>query len=219
MDGRGLAHPVGLLDHGNANYGSTPVDPEDRAAFVDGFAVGTKAELDQAEIEALDATYAAYLLAVERGAIGAHYLVSWEVVIDLHGASLSQIWQWAGQIRTTELSIGIDPAYIYEELGKLSGDLSGWLEHEYFGAHEIALRAHHRLTQIHPFTDVNGRITRLYADLLLASLTEQPTCVVDWAPANVDKHAYIAALQHADQAAGDVRALMRLLPMKPIRDA
>lgn len=62
------------MDHENAKYGSTPVDLEDQTAFVDGFSAGTKAELNQAEIDGLDATYVEYLLAVERGAIGAHYL-------------------------------------------------------------------------------------------------------------------------------------------------
>lgn len=207
------------MDHENAKYGSTPVDLEDQTAFVDGFSVGTEAEINQAEIDGLDATYVEYLLAVGRGAIGAHYLANWKILIDLHGASLSHIWRRAGRIRTMELTIGVDPAYMYEELGKLSLDLSGWLEHGWFSAHELAMRAHHRLVQIHPFKDVNGRITRLYADLQLASLTEQPACVVDWAPANADKRTYIRALQHADQAAGDVRPLMALLPLKPIHVA
>lgn len=61
---------------------------------------------------------------------------------------------------------------------------------------EAAMAAHHHLVMVHPFVDGNGRITRLFADLLLYSLTSQYT--FDWEPV-IGSQDYFSALQEADQ--------------------
>jgi fido (protein-threonine AMPylation protein) len=83
-----------------------------------------------------------------------------------------------------------------------------WANETDMGALEVATRAHHLLVQIHPFVDVNGRITRLYADLVSLALTGDR--VLDWSGAEVDKEAYIAALRVADTS-GDVNPLLAIL--------
>jgi fido (protein-threonine AMPylation protein) len=45
-----------------------------------------------------------------------------------------------------------------------------WVNHETFPPDEIAVRLHHRLTQIHSFPNGNGRHARMMADLLIEKL-------------------------------------------------
>ena len=56
------------------------------------------------------------------------------------------------------------------------------------------MNAHHRLVFLHPFTDGNGRVTRLFADALLFALTDG-TRVFDWIE---DVPTYLQALRAAD---------------------
>ena len=65
---------------------------------------------------------------------------------------------------------------------------------------EIAVRLHHRLVDIHPFPNGNGRHARLMADLLVMSLGGER---FSWGSANLQdagevRRRYIAALQAAD---------------------
>ncbi len=63
------------------------------------------------------------------------------------------------------------------------------------------MRFHHRLVQIHPFPNGNGRHARLMADLLVMSLGKQR---FSWGRANLRnagamRQTYIAALRAADR--------------------
>lgn len=193
-------------------YGSTPVSPAERHAFVSGFSAETKQAVDQAEIDGLEASYVKYLSGIVSGRIGAAEMTDWAILEKLHRESLSGIWQWAGQIRTTELNIGVDPVQVRQKFGEFMENLKTWLQTDWFTDHEIALKVHHEITRIHPCVDVNGRISRMYADPVMAFLTDKPVFVIDWSVADLDKPTYIAALRHADQAAGDVSRLMAILP-------
>ena len=62
------------------------------------------------------------------------------------------------------------------------------------------MRFHHRLVQIHPFANGNGRHARLMADLLVMRLGGER---FSWGSANLEdagavRQRYIAALQAAD---------------------
>lgn len=59
---------------------------------------------------------------------------------------------------------------IRNELYEAMGTVRFWADQTDMPAIEVATRAHHLLVQIHPFVDVNGRITRLYADLVMLAL-------------------------------------------------
>jgi fido (protein-threonine AMPylation protein) len=49
-----------------------------------------------------------------------------------------------------------------------------WVAHATYPTDEIAARFHHRLVQIHPFPNGNGRHGRLMADALLVELGASP---------------------------------------------
>lgn len=51
------------------------------------------------------------------------------------------------------------------------GTVRFWADQTEMPPIEVAARAHHLLVRTHPFGDVNGRITRLYADLVMLALT------------------------------------------------
>jgi fido (protein-threonine AMPylation protein) len=75
----------------------------------------------------------------------------------------------------------------------------------------VAMSAHHHLVKIHPFVDGNGRVTRLYADALLLSLTGDR--IFDW----TDDPMYFDALRRADSSM-DPSELLSLIPVKILRD-
>jgi Fic family protein len=86
----------------------------------------------------------------------------------------------------------------------LMGDFAAWL-----GAApatpETAFKAHHRLVDIHPFNDGNGRTARLLMNLVLIRGGYPPVAVRPH-----DRLAYLHALQEAQAGQGD-EAFKRLL--------
>ncbi|OGA45885.1 MAG: mobile mystery protein B [Betaproteobacteria bacterium RIFCSPLOWO2_12_FULL_62_58] len=119
---------------------------------------------------------------------------------ELHRRMFGKTWKWAGMFRTKETNPGIDPANIPVELKKLFDDVSYQLKQKSMPLDEIAARFHHRLTQIHPFPNGNGRHARLMTDILLKQSGAE---AFDWgntdfvAPGEV-RDRYIAALRTAD---------------------
>jgi Fic-DOC domain mobile mystery protein B len=100
---------------------------------------------------------------------------------------------------------------IYEiptALRQLLADTNAWIEYKAYPPDEIAVRFHHRLVQIHPFPNGNGRHARLMADLLIMRLGMER---FSWGRENLRdagtvRRRYIAALQTADQH--DIRPLL-----------
>jgi Fic-DOC domain mobile mystery protein B len=85
----------------------------------------------------------------------------------LHKKMFGDVWVWAGKFRITERNIGIKAYKIQESLKILLDDVNYWIINNTFSKKEIAVRLHHRLVQIHPFPNGNGRISRLMADLFM----------------------------------------------------
>lgn len=82
----------------------------------------------------------------------------------------------------------------------MADEVQAWIGYESFPSDAIALRLHHRLTQIHPSPNGNGRLSRMAADLLIL---RQGGKRFTWGGANlVDASAtrreYIDALRRAD---------------------
>ena len=79
-------------------------------------------------------------------------------------------------------------------------DVRYWVEHNTYPPDEIAARLHHRLTEIHPFPNGNGRHARMMADLLIESLGGQPFSWGGGSLAGVGelRAKYVAALKAAD---------------------
>lgn len=82
----------------------------------------------------------------------------------LHEKMFDAVWEWAGQYRNSEKSIGIDPYRVPKEVHKLCDDAEFWVNNNSFDHLEFCARLHHELTYIHPFPNGNGRHARLYTD-------------------------------------------------------
>ena len=126
----------------------------------------------------------------------------------LHKKMFCDVWIWAGEYRTTERNIGIAPYQIPMKLMQLFDDLIFWIDNKTYSNYEIAVRLHHKLVQIHPFPNGNGRVSRLMADLVLQKLEGK---TLYWGDTNlVDvsevRRKYIDALRKAD--AGDYTDLL-----------
>ena len=137
-----------------------------------------------------------------------------EVLLDdqflrrLHGEMFGQVWDWAGTYRRSETNIGIDPHQIAPAVRNLVADARVWIQEKVYESDELAVRFHHRLVQIHPFPNGNGRLGRVAADYLVAALGRQR---FTWG-ANSGltteglRVRYLAALRRADQ--GDPEQLL-----------
>jgi Fic-DOC domain mobile mystery protein B len=127
-------------------------------------------------------------------------LLSEKFIRDLHRQMLGDVWQWAGKFRTSQRNIGTDYWRIAIELRQLLDDARTWVESKAYPPDEIAVRFHHRLVQIHPFPNGNGRHARLMADLLVMQLGSER---FSWGRESLRKTGmararYIEALHAAD---------------------
>jgi Fic-DOC domain mobile mystery protein B len=126
--------------------------------------------------------------------------LSEKFVRELHRRMLGEVWRWAGKLRTSERNLGIAFYAIPVALRQLLDDTKAWIEYKTYPPDEIAVRFHHRLVQIHPFANGNGRHARLMADLLVMRLGGER---FSWGSANLQdasvvRQRYSAALQAAD---------------------
>jgi len=147
----------------------TPLDPDEAAALRLSW-VRTQADLNFAE--------AANIAAGMQWASGRHRTPA-EILDDLflrqlHGRMFGDVWQWAGQYRTSEKNIGTT---LHWQIGgcvrDLVGDVLCWVADSTpaaWPADEICVRFHHRLVWVHPFSNGNGRHSRAAADLLGVAL-------------------------------------------------
>lgn len=128
-------------------------------------------------------------------------VLSEDFLKQLHKRMFGNVWRWAGEFRQSERNIGVDAYRISMDLRKLLEDCQYWVEHKTYVPDEIAARFSHRLVQIHPFSNGNGRHSRIAADLLLVSLGQER---FSWGQANLvdaneTRRRYIDALHAADQ--------------------
>lgn len=124
---------------------------------------------------------------------------------DLHQAMFGDVWRWAGEYRKLGTNIGVAPAQISTCVLQLVGDTKARIDHRTFAPDEIAVRFHHRLVEIHPFRDGNGRHGRIAADYLVEALGSP---YFSWGRRlDVDTQTlrgqYIAALRRADRGGFD----------------
>lgn len=174
--------------------GATAIDPDEARALIPSH-IATQAELNEWEHE--------NIVEGERWAFGRRRkdILTMKFLQRLHRKMFGATWRWAGQWRTTEKNIGIAPERIPEALRKLFLDVEVQLDAYNYPPREIAARLHHRLVQIHPFPNGNGRVARTYADVWLFSQGLErfrwgDTDLV--APGQV-RERYIGALRAADR--------------------
>ena len=135
---------------------------------------------------------------------------TYEWFLQLHYEMFGDIWDWAGNLRQVELSIGVKAYMVGIELKNLVDDLTYWDKHKTFDIVETAARLHHRAVQIHPFKNGNGRWSRMLANIYLKQNGLQPT---KWnenllSKENLHRDDYIKALKKADN--GDYSELIKL---------
>ncbi len=139
--------------------GSTPLDPDEVAGLKLPY-ISTQAELNTAEQNNL-LQGRAWAEKVKKDD-----LLSDIFIRKLHSRMFKDVWNWAGKYRKSDKSIGVDWKQISGSILQLCGDAQFWIENNTFAWDEIGCRFHHRLVQIHPFSNGNGRHARLMTDLL-----------------------------------------------------
>jgi len=172
--------------------GHTELSPEDHDGLIPSY-IATRGDLFDAEQRNI-------VQALLRRPPRAEELLDDRYLRDLHDAMFGQVWSWAGQYRTRETNIGIEPAQIAVAVRSLTDDIVWWVDSETFPIDEIAVRFHHRLVAIHPFRNGNGRHGRVAADYLARALgTEAFSWGRNLELATGDlRRAYLSALQSAD---------------------
>ena len=186
-------------------YGATPIDPDEAEGLIP--SISTRAELNT--FEALNIVEA---LGWAHGRKRIHReLLSIETLRLLHKRMFNKTWRWAGSIRITEKSIGVAPHQILPSLRGLTDDAKYWLEFGTYEPPEIAARFHHRLVQIHPFPNGNGRHARFATDLLCEwqgwNLSEWGS--TDLASETAIRKRYIEVLRQADSH--DIEGLIEFM--------
>ncbi len=171
---------------------ATPLTPEEMRELIPAY-IAYRSELNEAEQE--------NIARAQDWALGRRRdLLSEKFVQELHRRMLGDVWRWAGKFRTSERNLGIPFYEIPAALRHLLDDAKAWIAYQSYPPDEIAVRFHHRLVQIHPFPNGNGRHSRLMADLLVMQLGRER---FSWGRANLRdasemRRRYIAALQAAD---------------------
>lgn len=175
--------------------GATPVDPDEIAGlkFKHITTRGELNELEQANIQ----QGLIWLQRRRRGDI-----LTEVITRRLHTRLFGDVWSWAGNYRDTEKNIGIDPIQIPIQLRELFDNSRYWIDNDTYNPLEAAARFHHRMVQIHPFTNGNGRHARIASDVLLRDYFSHSP--IDWAQggsleiSSMRRDAYISALRAAD---------------------
>lgn len=185
---------------------ATPLDPDEAQGLIPSH-ITTRGQLNEWEQQ--------NILEGERWALARKHrnLLSLEFLNQLHRQMFGRTWKWAGQFRTTEKNIGIDPTQIAIRVQELMRDVRAQVEHRAYPPDEIAARFHHRLVWIHPFPNGNGRVSRTMTDLLLISLGVDPFSwggeYADLIGAGEIRDRYINALRSADR--GDFAPLLNFV--------
>jgi len=185
--------------------GATPLDP-DEAAGLKLTHIATMEELNIFEQQNIQQAAAWAFGGREKDMLNQTY------IRQLHKRMFGNVWKWAGEYRTSNKNIGVAREMIGIELRQLCDDVAYWIAQATFSPDKIAVRFHHRLVAIHPFSNGNGRHARLIADVLLERKLICPR--FSWggdnlvAPGDI-RPAYIHALQAADR--GDYSPLMQFI--------
>ncbi len=186
--------------------GATPLGPDEIGGLKFKH-ITTRGELDELE-QANIQQGLLWLFARKRGDICEE-----DFIRIVHRRLFADVWDWAGTFRQREMNIGIGPQQIAEQLHILLGNARYWAEEKVFPPLEAAARIHHRLVEIHPFPNGNGRHGRIAADLYLRDYFNHAP--VRWTGGknlqvnNDRRDAYIASLRNAD--AGEFDPLLEFV--------
>lgn len=171
---------------------NTPLPPEERERLIPSY-ITLRHELNEAEQVNIGEGLR-WATSRKRDVLDQAFLC------ELHRRMFGDVWDWAGDYRTTPRNIGIDAYRISVAVRQVVDDVRYWVEHETFPPDEIAVRFSHMLVAIHPFPNGNGRFSRLAGDLLARRLGRPPFTWgrADLVDAGETRARYAAALRAAD---------------------
>jgi fido (protein-threonine AMPylation protein) len=154
------------------------------------------------------------LTATFAGSLQLDDLLSDYFLRDLHTRLYGDIWAWAGRWREREVNIGVAPDQVAVELRNALDNIRyRWDHTDDWTPRELGVVTHAEAVRVHPFTDGNGRTTRLLADLVFISAQDPAEYQYDW---DVDdKERYINLLRGFD-VHRDVRALAAFIAVQSI---
>lgn len=137
-------------------------------------------------------------------------LLSEEFIKLLHKRMFGEVWRWAGSFRKSNKNIGVDKFQIPIKVKNLIEDCRYWIENAVYSEDEICVRFKHKLVFIHPFTNGNGRHSRLLADIMVEKLFNKP--VFTWGRRDLSENSdtrklYLEYLKQAD--IGNYHALLQ----------
>ena len=182
--------------------GQIPLSPEELADLIPNLA--TKEELNEWERENI-LRGREWVLSDRSNPVD---VCSDQYLRKLHRKMFDKTWKWAGHYRLAEKNIGVPVHQIREMLFRLLGDARYWIQNRTYSPDEIAVRFHHRLVFIHPFSNGNGRHARLIGDALVMKLGRPE---FTWGSASLVEQGearkrYLEVVKVADR--GDIQPLL-----------
>lgn len=181
--------------------GHTVLGEDDREGLIPSH-IATRGELFEAEQRNISE-------ALLRRAPSTAELLDDAYLRDLHRKMLGSVWSWAGRYRTLNTNLGVPFEQVPGAMRALVLDTRTWVDGGVYEPDEAAVLFHHRLVAIHPFPNGNGRLGRIAADYLIASLGRERFSwgASSYASTAELRSAYLACLRTADN--GDLSDLMR----------
>jgi cell filamentation protein len=138
--------------------------------------------------------------------------ISIDLLKDLHRKAFGHLYDWAGKIRTTITNIGVPPFQILSQLKMFLDNLKYRMEQMDIDDEEEVIQllaeVHHSIVKIHPFINGNGRLARLFTNLIALKLMRPPFEIYIRENSDDRKH-YISAIKEADK--GDYTKLKELV--------
>jgi Fic-DOC domain mobile mystery protein B len=190
----------------DAPEGATPLDPDEREGLKHK-QITTRGALDVLEQANIETGLQWISKNKQRDILSDDFLRK------LHKHLFGDVWSWAGSYRQREKNIGINPLDIGTALRNLVDDARYWADHDTYPPLESSARFHHRMVQIHPFPNGNGRHARIAADYFLEWHLNHRK--IEWADgldleADSERRSdYISALRAADD--GDYEPLLKFV--------
>ncbi len=184
--------------------GATPIPPDEQRKLIPTW-VQTREDLNVAEEDNITKGHAW----AQRRKVKPPTLTTERFSRQLHKNMFGDVWKWAGRYREIELEgVGVPRWQIASKSAELFEQFTYWIGNNPFSADELAVRFHHQLALVHPYTNGNGRHSRMMGDLLVVKLGGKP---FTWGSGNLQddgelRRTYIAALKKAD--AGDITDLL-----------
>ena len=184
------------MSQSNAPIGSTPIDPDEARELLL-IHVTDREDLNRWEYQNIKEALIWLDKAKPKNILNEKFLR------DLHIKMFGQVWKNAGHFRKKDMNIGVSWWQISSYLRNMFEDVAIWIEKETYPPDEIAVRLHQRIVFIHPFSNGNGRLSRLITDLVLENVLNQERFTwgggVDLIHKSKMRKVYIRALKEADK--------------------